>query len=123
VNVQLRVVGAKELAASLNKAAREVADLHDGFDEAGRIASAAGQSTAPRRTGRLAGSVRANPEGRNSTVITAPVVYAVPIHWGRPAHHIEANPFLVRGVDRSESQWLAAIEADAQRVCDQVKGA
>lgn len=123
MTIQLRVIGAKELAASLNKAARDVADLQDGFAEAGRIASAAGSATAPRRTGRLAGSVRANPEGRNSTVITSPVVYAVPIHWGRPAHHIEANPFLVRGVDRSEPQWMHAIEADAQRVCDQVKGA
>jgi hypothetical protein len=121
--VKLRVVGAGRLADTLAKAARDVADLSAGFTEAGRIASTAGASTAPRRTGRLAGAVRSTPDGRNATMITAPVVYAVPIHWGSPAHHIERNPFLMRGADRSEHQWMAAIEADAQRVCDQVEGA
>lgn len=97
--------------------------MREGFAEAGRIIGAAGTSTAPRRTGRLAGSVRSNPEGPNTSMITSPLVYAVPIHWGRPAHHIEANPFLMRGAERSESLWLGALERDAQRICDQVQGA
>jgi mannose/cellobiose epimerase-like protein (N-acyl-D-glucosamine 2-epimerase family) len=122
VALELKVQGSARLKSTLEKAARDIADMSDGFAEAGRIIDAAGTSGAPRRTGRLASSVRSDRAGRNSSMLTAPVVYAVPIHWGRPAHSIEANPFLMRAADRTEAQWLAALERDAQRICDQVEG-
>jgi hypothetical protein len=120
---QVQVRGGDRLAATAADAAKAIADLSDGFAEAGRIVTAAGETAAPRLTGRLAGSLRSAPAGRNTASLTSPLVYAVPIHWGRPAHNIAADPFLFRAAERTEPQWLGALERDAQRVCNGVEGA
>lgn len=123
--VTVKVVGAERFAATLEAAAKSIADMPEGYQRAGEIVSAAGAAGAPRRTGRLAGSVTTlrGEGGRGSATITSPLVYAVPIHWGRPAHDIEANPFLIRAAERTQAQWVGALEDSAQKVCDQVKGA
>jgi hypothetical protein len=125
VPAQIRIIGEARLVATLEQAAKLIADMSDGFAKAGEIVSSAGASAAPRRSGRLASSVAPvrGGGGPGTATITSPIVYAVPIHWGRPAHNIEANPFLIRAADRSESQWLGALEADAQRICNDVEGA
>jgi hypothetical protein len=125
VAAQVKITGGARLAATLDAAAKDIADMPAGYARAGEIVSAAGASGAPRRSGRLASSVGTvrGEGGKATATITSPLVYAVPIHWGRPAHNIEANPFLMRAADRSEAQWLGALEAEAQRICNSVEGA
>jgi hypothetical protein len=119
----LRVVGGDALAASLAVAARDLADMNEGFTRAAQIINGAQRSSAPRRTGRLAGAMTIHYEGSNSAMLTNPLVYAVPIHWGRPAHHIAANPYVMRAADRTEHMWTGALEEDAQRILNGVHGA
>jgi phage gpG-like protein len=122
VPAEVRVLGADRLAATLEKASKQIADMSDGYGKAAEIVSGAGASSAPRRTGRLAGSMTTE-RAKGSATITSPLVYAVPIHWGRPAHNIEANPFLMRAADRTEAQWVGAIDDEVQRICNEVEGA
>jgi hypothetical protein len=116
-------VGSPRLISTLARAEKDIADMSKGFAEAGKIAAQAGVSAAPRLTGALARSITSEPGDRNTAVLTSPLVYAIPIHWGRPAHNIAPNPFLMRGAELSESRWLNALEQDAQRICNQVQGA
>ena len=121
--IDYKVIGAAALAASLAKAARDIANLEAGFTAAADVIEGAQRAGAPRRTGRLAGAMRTTYDGPNLASLTNPLVYAVPIHWGRPAHHIEANPYVIRAARNSEPQWTAAAEKAAQQVCNEVKGA
>ena len=121
--LELNVRGAAELIGTLAIAAAAVADLEAGFSAAAQIIEHAQAAGAPRRTGRLAGAMSMRYTNRNEATLTNPLVYAVPIHWGRPAHNIEANPYVVRAADRTEHMWNKAIEDDAQRQLDKVHGA
>ena len=118
-SIELR--GADTLAATCDSAAAHVADMHAASLEAARIIASAGAAEAPKLTGRLASSLRAT-SVRNTGTVTSPLVYAVPIHWGRPAHNIAANPFLMRAADRTETQWSRAYETELQRQADTVRG-
>ena len=121
--LELNLKGAAELASTLAIAAAAFEDLQEGFTAAAEIIQRAQSSAAPRRTGRLAGGMQLRYEGRNSAMLTNPLVYAVPIHWGRRAHNIEANPYVIRAADRTETAWNRAIEDDAQRTLNGVRGA
>jgi hypothetical protein len=90
--------------------------------EAAQAVVAAIPNTAPRRTGRLAGSFVAGREGTRAT-LTSPVVYAVPIHWGSFTRGIAANRFVYPAADSSESAMVAALEKSGQKLCDGVHGA
>jgi hypothetical protein len=122
VAVEVRIVGEARLISTLDGAAKDLADL-PGIEDAAKIITAAGSAGAPRRTGRLAGSLRSARSGPNVAAMTSPLVYAVPIHWGRPAHSIAANPFLIRAADQTQTQWSKAVEHSAQAALDKVQGA
>lgn len=115
--------GADTCAATLATAARKTAEMDEAAREASQIVAAAAANEAPILTGALAGSLRVTTSGRNTGTITSPLVYAVPIHWGRPAHNIAPNPFLLRAADESETEWVHAFEKSLQRNVDAVKGA
>lgn len=119
--LSLKVTGGPRLASTM---ARAEADL-DRIPtvDAAKIVAARAQTVAPRRTGRLAGSVRARAGAEGRGTITSPLIYAVPIHWGRPAHNIAANPFISRAATQTEREWMASIEKQGQKICDSVKGA
>jgi len=118
---EIRVVGESRLVSTLARAEKALAQM-DTTGAAEVIAGAAG-TTAPRgRTGRLAGSFGASLQDGRGT-IASDVVYAVPIHWGRPAHNIRRNPFVYPAVQHSEPSWVRALEESGQRICDEVEGA
>ena len=114
--------GAARLEGDLDRAGRQLGDLRDAARDTARLVASAGSAGAPRRTGALAASLEPT-AGRNLSSITSALVYAVPIHWGRPAHHIEANPFLYRAAQRTEPAWAGVYERAVQKVADSVKGA
>jgi hypothetical protein len=113
--------GAPRFEADLDRAARELEDLRDAATEVARVVRSAGSSESPRRTGALAASLTSS-AGRNLSTITSGLVYAIPIHYGRPAHGIEANPFLMRAAQKTEPVWTGIYERSVQRVADSVRG-
>jgi hypothetical protein len=94
--------------------------------EAARIMTAAAQATAPSRTGRLRGTVRARATSRTATVaLGGPgVPYAGVIHWGTPdgatgrPSNIDANPWVSIAAQATEPEWTYAYWRYVQNLCD-----
>lgn len=122
---QVQIQGARELRRTLKRAGVSVEDLKDANAAAGAIVVAAGRTSAPRRSGRMAGTVRASRAAASATVRAggAAVPYAGVIHWGWPARGIAAQPWLSEAATSTESAWLAAYEAGVEKVLSTIKGA
>ena len=119
----VEVQGANRLRRTLKAAGKDLGNLTQAHRDAARIAEQAVQS--PRKTGRLAGTVRSS--GTKTAGILragrASVPYAGPIHWGWPSRGIPARPFLSDAATRSERQWLPVYEAAVEDALDQIQGA
>jgi hypothetical protein len=119
VNQAVTVEGADTLARTLKAAARDLADLTDANRAvAGRLRDA-GARTAPRRTGRLAGSVRALAPTADTVTVVAAAPYAKPIHFGvgprvglRGPHNIRSRPWLYAVLTDRTGQ-VVGVYADA----------
>lgn len=79
---------------------------------------------APRRTGKLAGTIRGNKSLSRATVMAggAATPYAGPIHWGWPSRGIEAQPFIAETAQDTEPQWLDFYMSDIEKAVDNVAG-
>lgn len=114
--------GRQAFDASLEHAAKELDDLQPAHDQAGALVVRSAKPRAPRRSGRLAGSLHsAGAPGEATIEATAP--YAVPVHAGVPSRHIKAHPFITDTATRIQPAWTDIYAADVQRVLDTVKGA
>lgn len=102
---QVRVEGARELEASAHRAADNLGDLSGAHGQAGDYVAQLARGMAPVRSGRLAGSIRADSAATAATVTAGGpgVPYAGPIHWGWPARNIRAQPFLVDALSAAET--------------------
>lgn len=102
---QVKVEGARELAATAHHAADSLGDLSTANGRAGDYVAQLARGMAPVRSGRLAASIRADRSTTEATVTAggATVPYAGPIHWGWPARNIAAQPFLVDALTAAES--------------------
>lgn len=121
----VNVVGAAQLRRTLRAAGQELNDLKDANAKAAAFVAAASRTTAPRRSGRLAASVRGNRAAGRARVSAggAAVPYAGPIHWGWPSHNIAPQPWISEQAERTEAVWLGMYVVDVQQALDKVKGA
>jgi hypothetical protein len=121
-NVQID--GLPRLRRALREAGAGLDDLKDANAAAGALVAGAAAARAPRRSGRLAASIRSNRAAGRASVLAggAAVPYAGPIHWGWEARGIEAQPFATEAAAATEPTWLAIYEHDIQRVLDTVNG-
>ena len=105
----VQVVGAKELRKTMKAAGDDLGDLKDVHQAVGQLVVGVAQGLAPKRSGALAGSIRATRQagGVAIKVGSARIPYANPIHWGWPKRNIEAQPFLSDAATQSEAQWVA----------------
>jgi hypothetical protein len=120
----VRVEGLGPFIRAMREAQVDLDDLKDATQKAGTIVLAAAMSRAPRRTGALAASGRANRAARKAIVRfgSARVPYAGPIHWGWPRRHIAAQPFAIDAARASEPTWLAGFARDIERIAAHVEG-
>lgn len=126
LDTSVKVEGARELRRTLKKAGSDLADLKDANAKVGQLVAQESRPNAPvGRTGRLAASVRANRAAAKAVVSAGggAVPYAGPIHWGWPARHITAQPFISVTAVATQPRWLPLYEQDIQQICDSVKGA
>lgn len=124
-DLRITIDGLDRMQRSMVRAAGRLDDLKVANAAAARIVAEAAALAAPRRTGRLAASIRGS-RAVGSAVIRAGgarVPYAQPIHWGWAARHISANPFISRAAQATESQWTAYYQDAVQRVLDDIEGA
>jgi hypothetical protein len=121
---KVQVVGARELASSLRAASDDLADMTAAQDRAGEYLVQTARRLAPRRTGRLAGTVRAHVAGPAVSVTAGgvSVPYAGPIHYGWFARNIQPQPFLTDALQQGEPAVVNIYEDQVQRTCAQVHG-
>lgn len=118
----VKVEGMRRLRRELKRAGVDLSDLRDVNLQAAQ--TVAGAVLPPRRTGRLAGSIRPG-ASRTAGVVRAGgarIPYAGPIHWGWPAHRIEAQPFLVDAAQRTEPTWVEQYMTELDRVLANIAG-
>lgn len=119
------VVGLRELVKTLKQAGDDLADLKDANAATATLIANAAAATAPRRTGKLAGTGRGNRAAGKAVIQfgRATVPYANVIHWGWLRRHIKPHPFASDAAQRTESQWVPIYFEAVQRIVDKVHGA
>jgi hypothetical protein len=122
---RVTVEGLARLASTMRRAGLDLADLKSANASASSIVASWASLKAPRRTGRLGTSVRPTKRANGARVLGggAAVPYAGVIHWGWPARHIGAQPFISEAAQSTEPVWQAAYERDIARVVATIQGA
>lgn len=118
----IRVEGARNFRRTLRRAGDDLGDLRVLHAQVAGVVSRSARP--PRRTGKLAGTVR--PAGTATAAIVragfASVPYAGPIHWGWPLRNITAQPFLSDAATGTEAVWVNIYTVGVQVIVDKVKG-
>ncbi len=119
----IEVHGARELRRALKNLPkeyrRELATIHK---KAVKPVVDTAKQIAPRRSGRLAGSIRAlgSQTMGQAAVGKKAVPYAGVIHYGWPARNIAAQPFLEDALDRRQNDVLVIWVKNQDRLIDKV---
>lgn len=124
-DVDIQIVGLAELARTMKRAGVDITELKDAHTRAAQIVADRASTLAPKRTGRLAGNIRTAKQVQRARIMagSSSVPYAGAIHWGWPARHIEANPFISNAAVATQDEWTAAYFEDVQKALDKVSGA
>lgn len=125
MRMHVRVVGLRELRRTLRRAQADMADLKTANARAAATVANAARPRSPRKTGRLASTVRGNRAVGRAVVSAggARAPYAPVIYWGWPARSIPARPWIAQTARATEPQWLAEYVRDVQAALDRVRGA
>lgn len=120
----VKIDGLPRLRKALREAGQSMDDLKDSNATVSALVASTAAARAPRRTGRLAASVRGNRAVGRASVVAggAAVPYAGPIHWGWEARGIEAQPFATSAASDLEPTWLPIYAAELQRIADKASG-
>lgn len=120
----VEVVGLSRLARTMKRASVDISELKDLNRQAADAVAPVARSTAPRRTGRLAGDVRTAGTQRAGIVRVGrgSVPYAGPIHWGWPRRGISPNPFAADAAASTEPAWTEIYLAGVERIIGKIEG-
>lgn len=118
----VEIRGLSRFRSTLKKAGVDMADMKAANTKAAATVAREGETRSPRVTGKLAGSLRPARQVARARVYSS-LVYAGPIHWGWPAHHIKAQEFLVEAAAVTQPEWLGEYERELQRIANTVQGA
>lgn len=120
----VKVEGLRELRRSLKAAGVSLQDLRDEHARIASIVVDAAAPSAPVLTGALLASTR--PAGTQAAAIVragrASVPYAGPVHWGWPARHIPAQPWIYDAAIASREQWTGVYLATLEKIIDSIEG-
>lgn len=121
----VQVEGLARLNRTLTKFGTDMQNLKAAHVRVAQYVIAAAKPTAPRRTGRLAGDMRAANTKNKAAVYVgrASIPYAGPIHYGWPARNITAQPWLLTTIHNTEPAWLSMYMTEVDHALAQVKGA
>ena len=120
----VHVEGLANLRRTMKSAGVDLKELSKINRETATMVANAAVLPAPKRTGRLAASIR--PSGtQKAGVIKAgrkSIPYGPPIHWGWFSRGIKPNSWISRTAQSTESGWLPLYEQHMDSVIQKVKG-
>lgn len=120
----IEVEGINKLVRKLKRAGED--DLLEALKAANKEAALAIEVEArpgvPKRSGKLAGSLRHSATPRVGTVRVgkASIPYAGPIHFGWPARNISPRPFLYEALDRRYEEVVQVYFKRIEELADKV---
>jgi len=115
------VTGLREVVRNLEKIGDAVTvrnELKEVFVEIGRMVAIDAASLAPKRSGRLAASIKPT-NTKNKAAIrvgSARVPYAGPINYGWPRRNIKASRFLQRAIDADTDNAIRMMDEGLSRI-------
>lgn len=118
----VKVVGARRLRSTMKRAGADMQQMSEAHQKVGAIVISASAPLTPRKSGRLATSLKAS-RTRASAVVRSNLIYAGVQEFGWPAHGIEEHAFVRRGAKASEPVWLSEYLDAVKKALKQVKGA
>lgn len=118
---RVEVTGDDALAASLRRAADDIAEPAKALDDAGRLVEQRARSGAPVETGALARSISASRSGVEVSVGPNVGVYGAVQEYGSAT--TPAHPYLRPALDYSDTVITGMFKDDADRALHKVKGA
>jgi hypothetical protein len=115
----MTLAGADKMQGEIVKATKRLDDLRPAYATAAQTVTRAQTGRAPRRTGRLAASVRPSVDMLGGQVESL-VPYASFVHWG--TNKMAANPWLFEAARSSEPQWIRAFEEITDEALSMIDG-
>lgn len=121
----VKVAGAKELARALRKAGADMSNMKPVYKHAADITKTAVDKYVPRRTGKLARSVRATGQKRKGVVRAGgrSVKYAGVINYGWSKRHIKPAYYMQYGLQDVHVKVRNVVTDGLQDILDAIKGA
>jgi len=115
---EIEVEGARQLKRALRQVEGGTSDLKEIHAKSAKIVERAALPLTPRRSGKLAGSVRSSGVASGGVVRAgfAKVPYAGPIHFGWAARNISPQPFLYDALDARRGEVIAAYEDNVKKL-------
>jgi len=105
------------------KAEQALQDMGAAAAAASALVASAVAAAAPRRSGRLASSVRPSRGASGQGGVDVTAAYAGPIEWGWPSRHIDAQHYAMQAARNTEGQWVKFYEDAVAKAIDGVRGA
>lgn len=122
------VQGSKRLLRTLKQAGVDLDSLKPINAKSAEIVAGAAAGSTPRRSGRLAATLRTSATKRAGVIRagnnrkTSGVPYANPIHWGWVRRGIKPNPWLTKAAKDTEPRWVHLYEEHTDKTLKKVKG-
>ena len=115
---EIEVEGARQLKRALRQVEGGTSDLKEIHAKAAKIVEGAALPLVPRRSGRLADTLRSSGIASGGVVRAgfAKVPYAGPIHFGWAARNISPQPFLYDALDARRGEVIAAYEDNVKKL-------
>lgn len=116
--VGFQVEGLSRVVRDLKAIGVEVDDLKDAFAKIAAEGARKAAAAAPRRSGRLAGSLRGNRAQSKAVVTagTAAVPYAGPVNYGWPSRGIDATGFMQKADEEMRPRSVELLEQEINEV-------
>lgn len=116
--VRFKVEGLSKTLRALERAGAAAADMRDGMHRIGNIVVARAVPRAPRKSGRMAGTIRAG-RGKTKAVVRmggGSVPYAGVVHYGWPDRNIAPQPVLIDALQSSRDQIFTALNDELDKL-------
>jgi len=109
---KVQVEGATEFRRALKVMGADLKEFTKINKAAAEIVARRARQNAPRKSGKLAGAIKAGARQTRGFVSAGKkaVPYAGPIHYGWPTRNIEAQPFLLDAVDDTRDEVVDQYE-------------
>lgn len=122
--VRLNAKGLTRLARTLRQAGADMTDLKRAYRRMADAVKPEVSQAAPRKSGRLARSVRSSATQKGGVVRAgrASIPYAGVINYGWPGHNITGRHYMETGLDRAQDEVEDLFAQAIQQALDQIQG-